>query len=165
MIFRAKVLNLTRIYRTQSMTSNMFQIAIIITSTVSYPISFRLSLIHISGPYVQYAYARIQSILRKADFKPETAGNYSLNDAESWEIIKLIQDFPRIINRAADNFEPSIIAKFAISLAQAFNKYYAHTRILDESPERDSRLALSYATAVVLKEALRLLGVEAPEKM
>ena len=118
-----------------------------------------------TGPYVQYAYARIQSILRKADFKPETAGNYSLNDAESWEIIKLIQDFPRIINRAADNFEPSIIAKFAISLAQAFNKYYAHTRILDESPERNSRLALSYATAVVLKEALRLLGVEAPEKM
>ena len=45
------------------------------------------------------------------------------------------------------------------------NKYYAHTRILDESPERDSRLALSFATAVVLKEALRLLGVEAPEKM
>jgi len=118
-----------------------------------------------TGPYVQYAYARIQSILRKADFKPDTVGNYSLNDAESWEIIKLLQDFPRIINRAADNFEPSIIAKFAISLAQAFNKYYAHTRILDESPERDSRLALSYATAVVLKEALRLLGVEAPEKM
>jgi len=118
-----------------------------------------------TGPYVQYAYARIQSILRKADFKPETADNYSLNDAESWEIIKLIQDFPRIINRAADNFEPSIIAKFAISLAQAFNKYYAHTRILDENSERDSRLALSYATAIVLKEALRLLGVEAPEKM
>lgn len=118
-----------------------------------------------TGPYVQYAYARIQSILRKANFKPETEANYSLNDAESWEIIKLIQDFPRIINRAADNFEPSIIAKFAINLAQAFNKYYAHTRILDESPERDSRLALSYATAVVLKEALRLLGVEAPEKM
>ena len=118
-----------------------------------------------TGPYVQYAYARIQSILRKADFKPEAGANYSLNDAESWEIIKLIQDFPRIIKRAADNYEPSIIAKFAISLAQAFNKYYAHTRILDESPERDSRLALSYATAVVLKEALRLLGVEAPEKM
>ena len=70
-----------------------------------------------------------------------------------------------IINRASDNFEPSIVAKFAISLAQAFNKYYAHTRILDESPERDSRLALCYATATVLKEALRLLGVEAPEKM
>ena len=118
-----------------------------------------------TGPYVQYAYARIQSILRKADFKPSLDANYNLNDAESWEIIKLLQDFARVVKRAADNFEPSLIAKYAISLAQAFNKYYAHTRILDESPERDSRLALSYTTAVVLKEALRMLGVEAPEKM
>ena len=118
-----------------------------------------------TGPYVQYAYARIQSILRKADFKPSLDANYNLNDTESWEIIKLLQDFARVVKRAADNFEPSLIAKYAISLAQAFNKYYAHTRILDESPERDSRLALSYTTAVVLKEALRMLGVEAPEKM
>lgn len=118
-----------------------------------------------TGPYVQYAYARIQSILRKADFKPSLDANYNLNDAESWEIIKLLQDFARVVKRAADNFEPSLIAKYAISLAQAFNKYYAHTRILDETPERDSRLALSYTTAVVLKEALRMLGVEAPEKM
>ena len=118
-----------------------------------------------TGPYVQYAHARIQSILRKAEFTPSVNDVYSLDDAESWEIVKLIQDFPRIIKRAADNFEPSIIAKFAISLAQSFNKYYAHTHILDESPERDSRLALSYATATVLKEALRLLGVEAPNEM
>ena len=118
-----------------------------------------------TGPYIQYAYARIQSILRKANFQPDAATTYSLNDPESWEIIKLLQDFGRVVKRAADNYEPSLIAKYAISLAQAFNKYYAHTRILDESPERDSRLALSYSTAVVLKEALRLLGVEAPEKM
>ena len=104
-----------------------------------------------TGPYVQYAHARIQSILRKANF--------------SWEIIKLIQDFPRIIVRAADNFEPSIIAKFAINLAQCFNKYYAHTRILDEDAEISSRLALCYATATVLKESLRLLGVDAPNEM
>ncbi|QLB51322.1 arginine--tRNA ligase [Streptococcus sanguinis] len=118
-----------------------------------------------TGPYIQYAYARIQSILRKANFQPDAEAIYSLNDPESWEIIKLLQDFGRVVKRAADNYEPSLIAKYAISLAQAFNKYYAHTRILDESPERDSRLALSYSTAVVLKEALRLLGVEAPEKM
>ena len=118
-----------------------------------------------TGPYIQYAYARIQSILRKADFQPNPEANYSLNDAESWEIIKLLQDFARVVKRAADNFEPSLVAKYAISLAQAFNKYYAHTRILDDSPERDSRLALSYSTALVLKEALRLLGVDAPEKM
>ena len=118
-----------------------------------------------TGPYIQYAYARIQSILRKADFKPSVELAYSLEDAESWEIIKLLQDFARVVKRAADNYDPSLIAKYAISLAQAFNKFYAHTRILDESPERDSRLALSYATAVVLKESLRLLGVDAPEKM
>ena len=118
-----------------------------------------------TGPYVQYAYARIQSILRKANFVPSTENNYKLADAESWEIIKLILNFSTVVERAGDKFDPSLIAKYAINLAQAFNKYYAHTRILDESPERDSRLALAYATGVVLKEALRLLGVKAPEKM
>ena len=118
-----------------------------------------------TGPYVQYAYARIQSILRKANFVADADGAYSLNDAESWEIIKLLQDFPNIIQRAAEKYDPSIVAKYAINLAQSFNKYYAHTRILDDNPERDSRLALAYSTGVVLKEALRLLGVNAPEKM
>lgn len=118
-----------------------------------------------TGPYVQYAYARIQSILRKANFVPSAENDYKLADAESWDIIKHIQNFSNIVERAGDKFDPSLIAKYAINLAQAFNKYYAHTRILDESPERDSRLALAYATGVVLKEALRLLGVKAPEKM
>ncbi|MGT2799528.1 arginine--tRNA ligase [Streptococcus marmotae] len=118
-----------------------------------------------TGPYVQYAYARIQSILRKGNFTPATDNQYQLTDAESWEIIKHLQNFANVIEKAADKYDPSLIAKYAINLAQAFNKYYAHTRILDESPERDSRLALAYATGVVLKEALRLLGVEAPEKM
>ena len=118
-----------------------------------------------TGPYVQYAYARIQSILRKAAFVPASDANYTLNDAESWDIIKLLQDFPSIIQRAAEKYDPSVVAKYAINLAQSFNKYYAHTRILDENPERDSRLALAYATGIVLKEALRLLGVDAPEKM
>ncbi|MEG3310957.1 arginine--tRNA ligase [Streptococcus sp. SS-4456] len=118
-----------------------------------------------TGPYVQYAYARIQSILRKANFVPNAENDYKLADAESWDIIKHIQNFSNLVERAGDKFDPSLIAKYAINLAQAFNKYYAHTRILDENPERDSRLALAYATGVVLKEALRLLGVKAPEKM
>ncbi|MGM5693279.1 arginine--tRNA ligase [Streptococcus suis] len=118
-----------------------------------------------TGPYVQYAYARIQSILRKANFVPSAENDYKLADAESWDIIKRIQNFSNVVERAGDKFDPSLIAKYAINLAQAFNKYYAHTRILDESPERDSRLALAYTTGVVLKEALRLLGVKAPEKM
>ena len=120
-----------------------------------------------TGPYVQYAHARIQSILKKADFKPEAVigQSFSLSDDESWTIIKLLQAFPDVINRAARLFEPSAIAKYAINLAQAFNKYYAHTRILEESSEKAARLSLAYATGVVLKESLRLLGVEAPEEM
>ena len=90
---------------------------------------------------------------------------HALTDDESWEIIKLLQVFPDVIARAARTFEPSAIAKYAINLAQAFNKYYAHTRILDENVEKDARLALAYATGIVLKESLRLLGVEAPEEM
>lgn len=118
-----------------------------------------------TGPYVQYAYARIQSILRKADYQPDPSQVYSLEDTDSWEIITLLQAFPDTVQRAADKFEPSVIAKFATNLAQAFNKFYAHTRILDQGLERNSRLALSYAAAVVLKESLRLLGIQAPEQM
>ncbi|MGT2785730.1 arginine--tRNA ligase [Streptococcus merionis] len=118
-----------------------------------------------TGPYVQYAHARIQSILRKADFTPDANQTYSLNDPESWDILTLLQSFGATVERAADKFEPSIVAKYAVNLAQAFNKFYAHTRILDDSPERDSRLALAYATGLVLKESLRLLGVSAPNEM
>lgn len=119
-----------------------------------------------TGPYVQYAHARIQSILRKAN-RPVDLENLSItvSDAEAWEIVKFLKEFPNIVKRAADNYEPSVIAKYAISLAQAFNKYYAHVRILEDNTELDSRLALISATAIVLKEALRLLGVAAPENM
>lgn len=119
-----------------------------------------------TGPYVQYAHARIQSILRKANRKVNI-DNISLvvSDAEAWEIVKALKEFPNIVKRAADNYEPSIIAKYAISLAQAFNKYYAHVRILEDDAQLDGRLALISATSIVLKEALRLLGVAAPENM
>lgn len=119
-----------------------------------------------TGPYVQYAHARIQSILRKANRKIDI-NNISLavSDAEAWEIVKALKEFPNVVKRAADNYEPSVIAKYAISLAQAFNKYYAHVRILEDDAQLDGRLALISATSIVLKEALRLLGVAAPENM
>lgn len=119
-----------------------------------------------TGPYVQYAHARIQSILRKANRKVDI-NNISLavSDAEAWEIVKALKEFPNVVKRAADNYEPSVIAKYAISLAQAFNKYYAHVRILEDDAQLDGRLALISATSIVLKEVLRLLGVAAPENM
>ena len=117
-----------------------------------------------TGPYVQYAYARIRSILRKANYVPQPV-NVEETPAEAWEIVKLLQDFGNVVKRAADKYEPSIIAKYSISLAQAFNKYYAHVRILEDNEGLQARLALANATSLVLKEALRLLGVEAPEEM
>lgn len=117
-----------------------------------------------TGPYVQYAHARIRSILRKANYVPHQV-NVEETPAEAWEIVKLLQDFGNIVKRAADKYEPSIIAKYSISLAQAFNKYYAHVRILEDNEGLQARLALANATSLVLKEALRLLGVEAPEEM
>lgn len=118
-----------------------------------------------TGPYVQYTHTRCASILRKADWSPNLADTDSLNDADSWEVIKLLQAFPNTVKRASEKYEPSIIAKHAIQLAQAFNKYYAHVKVLEENDEKNARLALVYAVKVVLKEDLRLLGLEAPEEM
>ncbi len=72
---------------------------------------------------------------------------------------------PQAIKRACEQFDPSQVAKYVVDLAQAFNKYYGEVKILEESEEQQARLALVYAVTVVLKEGLRLLGVEAPEEM
>jgi len=119
-----------------------------------------------TGPYVQYTRARALSILRKAEmehFAPSDA--YSLSDEYSWEVIKLLQEYPETIQRSFDKFEPSVIAKHALHLSQAFNKFYANIRVLDEHEEKNARLALVYTVAHVLKEDLRILGVQAPDKM
>ncbi len=121
-----------------------------------------------TGPYVQYTRARALSILKKSGIDPESFKKQtalSLTDQYSWSVIKLIQSFTSVLERAYREYEPSVIAKHALSLAQAFNRFYANVRVLDDSPERDSRLALAYAVAIMLEEDLRLLGVQAPDEM
>ncbi|WP_161878867.1 arginine--tRNA ligase [Alkalibacterium sp. MB6] len=119
-----------------------------------------------TGPYVQYTRARAMSILRKAGVSSfDASGTYALSDDYSWEVIKLLQEYPNTIKRAYDNFEPSIIAKHSLHLASTFNKFYANVRVLDEHEEKDARLALVYAVTEVLKEDLRILGVQAPDEM
>lgn len=119
-----------------------------------------------TGPYVQYTRARALSILRKAEFDINNIGEINgLNDSHSWDVIKLIQEFPETLERAYNNYEPSVIAKHALNLAQAFNKYYANVRVLDENEEKQSRLTLVYAATEVLKIDLSLLGVESPSEM
>lgn len=117
-----------------------------------------------TGPYVQYTNARAQSILRKAN-KEISMDNLSLNDDWSFAVAKALADFPAIVEKASKKFEPSIIAKYALDLSKKFNKYYANVRILDEDDQLNARLALVQATSIVLTEALRLLGVNAPKEM
>lgn len=117
-----------------------------------------------TGPYVQYTNARAQSILRKAN-KEISMDNLSLNDDWSFAVAKALADFPAIVEKASEKFEPSIIAKYALDLSKKFNKYYANVRILDEDDQLNARLALVQATSIILTEALRLLGVNAPKEM
>lgn len=117
-----------------------------------------------TGPYVQYTNARAQSILRKAN-KEISMDNLSLNDDWSFAVAKALADFPAIVEKASEKFEPSIIAKYALDLSKKFNKYYANVRILDEDNQLNARLALVKANSIVLTEALRLLGVNAPKEM
>ena len=119
-----------------------------------------------TGPYAQYSHARAMSILRKAGVDENTDLHVEgLNDPDAWEIVRMLGDFPAMVKRAVEEYEPSVIAKYAIRLAKAFNKYYAHTKILVDDEQKNERLALVQSVATVLKESLRLLGVKAPDEM
>lgn len=117
-----------------------------------------------TGPYVQYTYARACSILRKADTDLQ-AETYQSSWDKEWKVVSMLMEFPHAIKRACENFDPSQVAKYVVDLAQAFNKYYAEVKVLEDSEEKQARLALVSSVTVVLKEGLRLLGVEAPEEM
>lgn len=118
-----------------------------------------------TGPYVQYTHARACSILRKSGATPENLAAAGLNDPYCWEIIKQLMEFPETILKSHKLCEPSAIAKYAVSLAQDFNKYYSHIKILEDDEEKEGRLAMVFAVTVVLKESLRLLGIHAPDEM
>lgn len=118
-----------------------------------------------TGPYVQYTHARAMSILRKANHTVDTKEAFSLTDDDAWEVLKLIENYPNVVRFAEEKCEPSAIAKFVINLAQAFNKYYAHTKVLVEDEAFNSRIALVQTTASILKQGLELLGVAAPDEM
>lgn len=89
-----------------------------------------------TGPYVQYTRARAMSILRKAADVSFDSASLALDDEYSWEVIKLIQEYPTTVLRAYDKLEPSVIAKHAIHLAQAFNRYYAQVKVLNDDAQK-----------------------------
>ncbi|MCA1061517.1 arginine--tRNA ligase [Rossellomorea aquimaris] len=117
-----------------------------------------------TGPYIQYTYARAQSLLRKAG-ETYSLKFDGLDDAESWEVVKQLRLFPEIIEKAWQHYAPSVIAKYLIDTSQSFNRYYGKTKIISEDPQKKSRLALVQAVGIVLAEGLRLLGINSPSEM
>jgi len=120
-----------------------------------------------TGPFIQYTYARIQSILRKADFdfsKPVT--EIELHEKEK-ELIKQLELFPEIIQQAAANYSPAVIANYTYDLVKEFNSFYQNVSILGEEDEQKKilRIQLSHKVSEVIKSAFSLLGIEVPERM
>ncbi|MBQ0076351.1 MAG: arginine--tRNA ligase [Bacteroidales bacterium] len=120
-----------------------------------------------TGPFIQYTYARIQSVLRKANLNKSNEFNHvELNDKEL-ALIQRLGDFPAIIKQAGDEFSPAVICNYTYALAQEFNSFYHDYSILNEEKNdvRDFRLMLSASVAKVIRRAMELLGIEVPERM
>ncbi len=121
-----------------------------------------------TGPYVQYTYARCASIIRKLDkFTPDGNVDYGiLDESDALALLKEISKFPKIVSDAAEKYEPSIVARFAVNVSQAFNKFYNSNRInVEEENVKHTRAILVYITKETIKEAMALLGIECPERM
>ena len=119
-----------------------------------------------TGPYVQYTYARCCSVLGKAPANLPDADYSTLDDAEAQDIVRLLEQFPKLVKEAAQRNEPSLITRYTVDLAQAYNKFYYEHRILDCEPATSAaRIAITKAVRNVIGTGLTLLGVEPTEKM
>lgn len=120
-----------------------------------------------TGPYAQYTHARACSIIKRAGVDVDENIDYSLlNDEASFNVCKVINEFPNKLAEAADKNEPYIIARQIIEVCKAFNKFYNENNILNsEDNVKNARLKLVFAVRNVLRNGLDLLGVSAPEQM
>jgi arginyl-tRNA synthetase len=120
-----------------------------------------------TGPFIQYTYARIQSILRKADFDISISiSGLELHEKEK-ELIKQVQLFPEVIQNAAANHSPALIANYTYDLVKEFNSFYQQVSILGEEnhDKKVFRVQLSKSVGNTIKNAFQLLGIEVPERM
>ncbi|MDE6230552.1 MAG: arginine--tRNA ligase [Muribaculaceae bacterium] len=120
-----------------------------------------------TGPFIQYTYARIRSLLRKAEgFNPDATPDCELNTKES-TLVRKVADFRNVVAEAGRNCSPAVIANYAYDLAKEYNQFYHDYSILrEENPAvKEMRLLLSFVVARTLKSAMSLLGIEMPERM
>ncbi len=121
-----------------------------------------------TGPYVQYTHARVCSLLRRAgsETTPELSSAETLTEEHGLPLVKLLGDFSQVVERSARTFEPSLLSRYLLDVAQSFNRYYHHHRILvDDAAVMATRLAVVKAVQFVLSRGLYLLGIAAPDRM
>ena len=120
-----------------------------------------------TGPYVQYTYCRCASILRSVSYNENAAIDYSLLlEDEAIALLKCISRFPQVIADAAEKYEPCVVARFAMDVAQSFSKFYNSCRVIVEDEKlKAARIKIVALTKNTLKDALELLGIDCPEQM
>lgn len=120
-----------------------------------------------TGPFIQYTYARIQSILRKAEHVNSFDSQHISLEPKEKELIKIVAQFPEIIQSAASSYSPALIANFIYDLVKEYNSFYQSIPILGETDveKRNFRVLLSAKTAEIIANAFKLLGIEVPERM
>ena len=119
-----------------------------------------------TGPYVQYTYARASSVLRKIGEVPDTIDYTLLTDEASIGLLKEIERYPQVIKDAAERYEPSVIARYSIDLAHAFNKFYHECQInVEDETTKYTRTNVVKIARYIIKDALSVLGIQCPEQM
>ena len=121
-----------------------------------------------TGPFIQYTYARIRSVLRKAVSASTLSGEAGLSlDSKELALIRRLMDYPSVVRQAGEEFSPAVVCNYAYALACDFNSFYHDCSILNEPDEnkRALRLLISQTTARTIADAMSLLGIEVPERM
>jgi arginyl-tRNA synthetase len=117
-----------------------------------------------SGPYIQYAYARINSMVNKLGHP--TQNKFVIETQQEKDLVNVLMNFNNVIQQATEQYKPSFVTAYLYDLSRAFNSFYAECPVGSaEEPLKSSRLMLSRATAEVLKKGLEVLGIQAPERM
>lgn len=119
-----------------------------------------------TGPYVQYTYARCCSLLEKCVSDGDDFDDEGIANPEAYALVKALEKYPESVRLAGEKYEPSIVARQVVDIAQAFNKFYFEHNIKSAAPAvRNARLALVGATRQVIESGLTLLGIAAPQRM
>ncbi|MBV2166068.1 MAG: arginine--tRNA ligase, partial [Kaistella sp.] len=119
-----------------------------------------------TGPFIQYTYARIQSLLAKADYQEQQISDYEINDSEK-DLMMNIFNFKEVVSKAAETLSPALVANYIYELVKSYNSFYQNNPILkqDDAVAKQFRLELSALTGKTIKKGLGLLGIGTVDRM